>query len=265
MINLKNKRVLITGASSGIGKALAYKLAEKGVELILSARNKQNLEDVATKIKHKYSKTREPVVIPCDVCDMKDIKRLFSTCRQQVGSIDFLINNAGIGVYGEAELISIEDYRRIMEVNYFGAVQCILEAIPLMKMRKKGVIINICSVAAIHGVPYLSAYGASKAALKTFSQSLQSELRDDNISLLIVNPGYTETRFFENEKKVGRAIRPKGPYAPALEVAGLIISAIIHNRHEIVLSRVGKALAVIQGVFPSLARKAMKRIADQLT
>jgi len=265
MMDLNNKRILITGASSGIGRALAYRLAEKGAELVLSARGKQNLDNVAALIKRKFPDVIHPLVIPCDVCDAEDINKLFIMAREQGRDIDILINNAGIGVYGETDLHSIEDFRKIMEVNYFGAVQCTMEAVHFMKKRKKGIIVNICSVAAIHGVPYLSAYGASKAALMNFSQSLQAELKDYGVSIIIAYPGYTKTKFFKSEKKVGFAIRPKGPYAPAQRVAGIIISAIIHNRPEVVLSLEGKALAAMQGIFPGLARTAMNNIASHLT
>ncbi len=264
MIDLKHKRILITGASSGIGKALSFELAKRGAHLILSARRKFPLEKLSEQIQYKHPGIRRPLVFPCDLSKMEEIQDLFSFCRDQLGCIDILVNNAGIGVYGEATLISLEDNKRIMDVNYFGAVQCMLEAIPLLKMNGWGVIVNICSVAAIHGVPYLSAYGASKAALQTFSQSLQAELRRDRISLLIVNPGYTRTGFFRKEKKVGKAIRPDGPYAPVREVARSITSAMIHHRQQIVMSGRGKALAVIHGIFPGVVRKVMLRIANQL-
>jgi len=264
MMDLKNKRVLITGASSGIGKALAVELGEKGAHLILSARSRAPLEKLSKLIKRKFPLNREPLVVPCNVCNTKEIQSLFTICRDQLGSIDILVNNAGIGVYGEAALISMEDNRGIMDVNYFGAVQCILEAIPLMKINGCGVIVNICSVAGIYGIPYLSAYGASKAALQTFSQSLQAELRKDRISLLIVNPGYTRTGFFRNEKKVGKAMRPSRTYAPVKEVARSITSAMMHHRQQIVMSKTGKALAAMHGIFPGMVRKVMLRIANQL-
>lgn len=263
-MDLKHKRVLITGASSGIGKALACEMAARGADLILSARSKDPLERLSRLIRQKYPGSRVPLVFPCDVSNMEEIQSLFTFCRDQLGSIDILVNNAGIGIYGEATLISMEDYRRIMEVNFFGAVQCMMEAIPLLKINGWGVIVNICSVAGIHGVPYLSAYGASKAALQTLSQSLQAELRKDGISLLIVNPGYTKTGFFRNEKKVGNAMRPDGPYAPVREVARSITSAMIHHRQQIVMSREGKALAAVHGIFPGIVRKVMRRIANQL-
>jgi short-subunit dehydrogenase len=264
MINLKNKRILITGASSGIGRALAYNLAGKGTELILSSRDENKLKTVVRLILRKYPDAPAPAIIPCDVTELDDIKRLFNTCKKDHGPIDILINNAGIGVYGEADLITMEDYKKIMEVNYFGAVQCMLEVMPSMKKRRNGMIVNVCSVAAIHGVPYLGAYGASKAALMTFSQSIQAELNDYGISLVVVCPGYTKTRFFRNEKKVGRAVRPNGRYAPAQQVARAIIHTIEHEKHELVLSLEGKALATTHGLFPGLARNAMKKIAKHL-
>lgn len=264
MMDLKHKRVLITGASSGIGRALAFELAAREADLILSAREKDPLEELSELLLEKYPGTREPVVFPCDISNKEDIRSMFAFCRNQLGSIDILVNNAGIGIYGEATLTSMKDYRRIMEVNFFGAVQCMLESIPLLKINGRGVIVNICSVAGIHGVPYLSAYGASKSALQTFSQSLQAELRKDRISLLIVNPGYTGTGFFRNEKKVGNAIRPRGPYASVQVVARSITRAIIHHRKQIVMSLQGKALAAIHGICPGIVRKAMLRIANQL-
>ena len=126
------------------------------------------------------------------------------------------------------------------------------------------IIVNICSVAAIHGVPYLSAYGASKAALMTFSQSLQAELNEYGISLVVVYPGYTKTRFFKSEKKVGKAVRPNGHYAPAQKVAGAITRTIERGRHELILSLEGKALAATHWILPGLARKVMKNIANHL-
>jgi short-subunit dehydrogenase len=133
-----------------------------------------------------------------------------------------------------------------------------------MKKRREGIIVNVCSVAAIHGVPYMSAYGASKAALMTFSQSIQAELNEYGISLVVVCPGYTRTRFFRNEKRVGRAVRPNGRYAPAQQVARSIIHTIEHEKHKLVLSFEGKALAAIHGLFPGLARNAMEKIARNL-
>ncbi len=264
MIDLKNKRILITGASSGIGRALAFGLAEKGAELILTARKFGKLRIVADMIKYKYPDVPKPLIILCDLTEKKDIKQLFKECSIQNKKIDILVNNAGIGVYGEIELTDIDDFKDIMEVNYFGAVQCMLELLPSMKERKSGIIVNVCSLAAIHGVPYLGAYSASKAALMALSQSMNAELYKFGISITVVYPGYTETSFFSNEKKVGKAVRPEGPYAPADKVAREIIHSIENKKEERILTFKGKALSVIKALFPGIVRRAMRKIAIDL-
>ncbi|UCH14269.1 MAG: SDR family oxidoreductase [Bacteroidales bacterium] len=265
MNTLKDKRILITGASSGIGKALACSLAAKGADLILSSRNLEKLRIVSDTIKSDPATKHEPYIVSCDMSKTDEIKNLFNECTRNQGKIDILINNAGIGVYGESDLTTMEDHKSIMEVNYFGAVQCMQEVLPQMMKRKEGMIVNICSVAALHGVPYLGAYGASKAALVALSQSMRAELSKFGISLLVVYPGYTETDFFTNEKKVGNAFRPKRPYTPVQKVANEIIRSIENNKKELVLTLEGKALAITRAFLPGLVRKVMKKMAYNLT
>ena len=265
MITLKDKRILITGASSGIGKALACSLAGKGAELVLSSRNVEKLRTVSEIIKSSHAGIPEPSIVSCDLSKTDEIKNLFDECTRNQGKIDILINNAGVGVYGESDLTTIEDHISIMEVNYFGAVQCMLEVLPQMMKRKEGMIVNICSVAAIHGIPYMGAYSASKAALVALSQSMRAELSKFGISLLVVYPGYTETDFFINEKKVGNAFRPKGPYTPVEKVANENIRSIENNKKELVLTFEGKALAITRAFLPGLVRKVMKKMACSLT
>lgn len=264
MLELKNKKILITGASSGIGRALASGLAEKGVELVLTARDSRKLKNVADMIQNNHPDIPKIKFIPCNLSDMQEINKLFIQCRKNQYNIDILINNAGIGVYGEIESTTIDDFKETMNVNYFGAVQCMLEVLPSMIERREGMIVNICSVAAIHGVPYLGAYGASKAALMSISQSIRAELSKSGISIMVVYPGYTETDFFIHEKKVGKAFRPKGPYAPVEIVAGEIIHAIENKSEEHILTFEGKALAATKVFFPGIVRRAMKKIAENL-
>lgn len=265
MITIKDKRVLITGASSGIGKALACSLAEKGAKLILSSRNLKKLRTASDTIKRNCTSAPTPSIVSCDLSKTDEIKKLFDECAMKYGKIDILINNAGIGVYGESDLTTIEDHKSVMEVNYFGAVQCMLEVIPQMMKRREGMIVNVCSVAAIHGVPYMGAYGASKAALVALSQSMRAELSKFGISMLVVYPGYTETDFFANEKKVGKAFRPKGPYTPVQKVTNEIVRSIEYNKKDLVLTFEGKALAITRAFLPGLVRKVMKKMACNLT
>jgi short-subunit dehydrogenase len=264
MLNLKELKVLITGASSGIGRALAFEFAEKGAKLALASRKLDSLERVVEEIISFCPDTQQPLIVRCDITRRQDVRRLVMNSARHFGGIDIFINNAGVGIYGDSEFTALEDFRSVMEVNFFGAVQCMQEVLPLMKRRGKGLIVNITSVAAKHGVPYLGAYGASKAALAVFSQSLRAELSESGVSIMIVYPGYTQTNFFRNEKKVGGARRPQGPFASPKKVALAIVKAVESEKRNLVLSMEGKVLAISQSIFPGLVEKAMKRIACQL-
>lgn len=264
MYTFKNQRVLITGASSGIGRATAFLLAEQGARLILVARDEGNLQNVAGKIKDSHPKIPSPIIFSCDVSDINQVKKMVKDCIVLTGGIDILINNAGIGIYGECLLYTEQDFHQIMNVNFFGAIHCIQEVLPHMIKQGKGKIINIASLAAIHGIPYLSAYGSSKAALAVFSQSLRAELRDTDIQVKVIYPGYADTEFFTNEKKVGKAKRPKGRYEPAQDVAGKILKSINKSKWDHVYTLTGKLLSILHTLFPGLLDQILKRYAIQL-
>jgi short-subunit dehydrogenase len=264
MAEIQGKRVLITGASSGIGRALAFAMAQKGAVLTLAARRAALLEQVAFDINTALSHLPKPLVIPCDVTNRRNVSELVELSVQKMGGIDILVNNAGIGVFGYTEKMEIQDFQKIMDVNFFGAVQCILEVLPHMTRIKKGYIVNIASVAALHGVPYLGAYGAAKAALVALSQSLRAELTGSGVSVVVVYPGYTETEFFVKEKRVGGGRRPDGSYESPDSVATKIIRGIEKNKNEIVLTKEGKVLSAIRGVLPRFVDRAMARIAHRL-
>lgn len=263
-MNIKGKNIIITGASSGIGSELAKKLASRGGKLALLSRNVQTMETLADEIIRKFPDCSAPVFMYCDIRDMTSAIYVLNKCGEKLGGIDILINNAGIGVYGMVDNTSLQDFYEIMDVNFFSAVNLTLKTIPYMKEQNSGLIINISSVAAIHGVPYLSAYCASKSALVAFSESIRSELKSNNISVMVVYPGYTQTDFFINEKKVGGARRPNGPYASPENVAESIIKGIINNKSEIVLSNEGRLLKNINKIFPKMVDYAMFKIACQL-
>jgi short-subunit dehydrogenase len=264
MLDLKGKRALVTGASSGIGKELALEFARTGAAVALASRRLDRLEETAGEIRRACPLAPAPLVIGCDVTDREEVARLVETCRERLGGIDILVNNAGAGVYGETARTSVEDIRAIMEVNFYGALNCLFEVLPAMKEARDGLIVNIATAAALHGVPYLAAYGASKAALAAFSQSLRAEISGSGVAVMVVYPGYTETEFFAREKRVGGARRPHPPYAPARRVARLIVRAIERKKAECVLSREGRAIALARKYSPRLAEWAMVRVAARL-
>lgn len=262
-MRIDGARVVITGASSGIGKALAAELAERGARLVLAARNLEQLEEVAASI---GSDPEQPAaeVVGSDVTDRDSVRRLCVEAVRQLGGIDVWINNAGICVYGETERTTVSDFEAVMAVNFFGPLFSMLEVLPVMRRQGSGVVVNVASIAALHGVPYLGAYGASKAALATLTQTLRAELHDSGVRLINVYPGYTRTPLFQREKKVGGARRPDGQYARSDQVARAIVSAIETKREELVLSPSGRVLSVLRGLLPRLISRSMRRVATQL-
>jgi short-subunit dehydrogenase len=182
-----------------------------------------------------------------------------------VGGVDILINNAGVGVYGECEAHEVDDFQQVMNVNFFGTLYCIREVLPKMRQMGKGQIINIASVAALHGIPYLSAYCASKSALVAVCQSLRAELSNTQIEIKIIYPGYTNTKFFENEKKVGTVSRPKPHFEPPEKVASQIMKVIEKPIHDKVLSLDGLKLSFLQNFMPGLLEKLLARYALNLS
>ncbi len=264
MAEIKGKRVLITGGSAGIGLALAREFAGKGAILALASRRLDVLERRSLQIAQSYPHVPAPLAVSCDVTDTQSVGRMIRGCLDRLGGIDILVNNAGIGVYGDSDRTSLEDFRSVMEVNFFGALHCLFAVLPAMRKAGRGLIVNIASLAAKHGVPYLGAYGASKAALAVFSQSLRAELDQTGISLMVVYPGYTDTDFFAREKNVGGAVRPRRPYAPSEKVARAIVRAVEHNKKEMTLSFEGRALSPVENIFPRLVESAMGRIAARL-
>lgn len=263
-MRLEGKKVLITGASSGIGLALAWELAAKGAMLALVSRRKERLYDIARELEKAFPGTIPPIPMPCDVTDIKLVHHLIEYITDRFDGIDILINNAGISVYGDMEHTTMGDFRQIMEVDFFGAVHCLIEVLPLMRKAGWGLIVNIASVAALHGVPYLGAYSAGKAALAAMSQSLRAELAGSGVSIIVVYPGYTKTEIFHNEKKVGGAHRPMGNYASPKGVAKAIVKTMERGKRDLVLSSSGKALRFFRGIAPWIVERAMIKTACRL-
>ncbi|HEX5170016.1 MAG TPA: SDR family oxidoreductase [Cyclobacteriaceae bacterium] len=192
MSSLENKVVWITGASSGIGEALAYEFSKKGSRLILSARRKDELQRV-----QNSCRSQENVkVLPLDVTKFDELPGVTAAAIQLFGQIDILINNSGISQRSFARDTLLEVDRKLMDVNYFGAVALTKNLLPHFLARKSGHYVTVTSVTGIFGTPYRSGYAASKHALHGFFDSLRAELwRDakDSIKVTIVLPGFIHT------------------------------------------------------------------------
>jgi len=191
------ERALITGASSGIGEALARLLSNQGIKLILSGRNKTRLEEIGDEVK------AEKIVV-ADLLNRDQRKELIRVIRAYIP--DLVINNAGYGIYGDALSISVEEQLGILEVNGEAPLELTLEAIrALVGAEKRGVIMNVSSVAGEHPCPGMSVYGAAKSFLTHVSQALNTELSSKGVNILVSCPGMVATDFANRAAK--RAIK----------------------------------------------------------
>lgn len=190
---MKEKVAIVTGGTKGIGRAIAEALLAEGISVCIAAR-KQNEIDDAVKELDQNGEGRA-VGFPCDVRDYDQVKELMAYAVKELGGIDFLINNAGIGSFETVEETSPEDFRAVLETNVFGVFYCCHEAIPQMKKRGGGYIINISSLAGANPHPRMAAYNASKFGLNGFSEALMQEVRHDNIKVSYIMPGSVNTEF----------------------------------------------------------------------
>jgi short-subunit dehydrogenase len=257
-------RVVITGGSEGIGLATAKAFARRGARLLLLARDERKLEGAADGVAAAVPGAPEVRTASCDVTDGDAVDRTFREVQRALGGIDVLVNNAGISVYGEAQMTPTEAEREVLGVDYFGALNCIKAALPMMRAQGHGILVNVASVAALYGVPFLSAYGAAKAALATYSQSLRAELAGTGITVVVVYPGYTQTGLFAKERTFGHVRRPRGPYHPPETVARAIVRAVERGHREVVLSPEGKGLLLARRFVPWLIDAFFARLADKL-
>jgi short-subunit dehydrogenase len=263
-MRIAGKRTVITGASSGIGRWLSAAFAEKNGALVLAARRPEPLERVAERLSASFPDAPVPQPFPCDITDRSAVRQLIQFAREHMGGVDILINNAGASLYGVTSRTTPDDFRALLDLNLFGPLYATLEVIPDMERRGRGMIVNVGSVAGLYGVPYLAAYGASKAAVAVVGESLRAELATTGIQVLNVYPGYTRTEIFARERRVGGARRPRGRYAPADRVALAIVRAIEAEKPELVLSPGGKVIARLRAVAPWAVDRAMRRVACRL-
>lgn len=242
-------RVLLTGASSGIGRELAVQLVAQGASVFALARRRERLEQLASDI----SNPERLAVYPADVTSPADRAKSLAECVQRFGGLDCLINNAGSGAIGPFTASGPDRLRQVMEVNFFAPVELTRLALPLLRQGNKPIIVNVSSVLGHRAVPQKSEYCASKFALHGFSDALRAELVGDKIDLLLVSPSTTQTEFFD--KVAGDTKKPHGRFgakSPAY-VARATIRGIKAGRHEIILSTGGRFLVWIDRLCPPLA------------
>jgi short-subunit dehydrogenase len=262
---MKNKVVVITGASKGIGAELARQLAVKGARLVLAARSAEELENVANECRKHGAQV---LTVKADVAVEHDCQAMVSGAVLAFGGIDVLVNNAGMTMWARFEDIQdLSILERIMRVNYMGAVYCTRHALPYLRA-SKGVLVGVSSLAGRTGVPTRTGYSASKHAMTGFFDSLRIELADSGVAVTMVYPGFVSTGIRENATGPdGKAIRvspvKEGEVMGVGECARLIVRAIERRKRELVMTGRGKIglwlKLVAPGLIDRIARRAIER------
>ncbi|NRS89527.1 3-oxoacyl-[acyl-carrier protein] reductase [Flavobacterium sp. 7E] len=224
MNDLKNKNALITGAGKGIGKAIALALAKEGVNVILVARTADEIETVATKVRSLRVKA---LAVTADVSDMNSINEAVAKALGEFGTIDILINNAGIAAFGKFLELEPTEWERIIKVNLMGTYYTTRAVLPNMIERKTGDIINISSTAGQRGNALTSAYSASKFAVLGLTESLMQEVRKDNIRVTALTPSTVATEMAKDLKLTDG--NPENVMQPE-DIAELIVAQLKLNR-----------------------------------
>jgi len=193
MSTLAGKRIWLTGASTGIGRALALELASRGAVCGLTARTEESLRALQVEIEGRGGRGGRAIVVPGDVTDAARMKAVAAELEEKLGGIDILIANAGTHLFTKPEQFDADEYLGLMNLNYGGMLRCIEAALPFMLKRGAGRIVGVSSLAGYRGVPRAAAYGASKAAAINFLESLRFHLARRKIGVTIVNPGFVRT------------------------------------------------------------------------
>ncbi|HEV7903307.1 MAG TPA: SDR family oxidoreductase [Pyrinomonadaceae bacterium] len=193
MMELKSKSAIITGSTKGIGRAIAEALVREGMNVCVSARSEDEVARAVSELGDAGEGRVTGAV--CDVRDYEEVRALFEHTVAEFGGVDVLVNNAGIGLFQSVEEMSPEDFRAVLETNLNSVFYCCHEAIPLMRERGGGYIVNISSLAGANPHPRMAAYNASKFALNGFSEALMQEVRHDRIKVSYIMPGSVNTYF----------------------------------------------------------------------
>jgi hypothetical protein len=246
-MNFKNKVIVITGASSGIGEASAIQFAKKGADIVLVSRREEKLLTVKKKISKFNVKTQ---VCTCDVSQKSQVKQMAKTVLDKFGRVDVLVNNAGFVIYGKINDLTIEEIESQMQTNYFGMVYCIKNFLPVMIEQNFGHIVNIASVGASFGVPGISAYCATKYAMLGFSEGLKHELYGTNVGITVVSPIMVKTNLFDHPSFENFTKQATGISLSPETVAKAVVKAASSSRLEIVVPSVIRAGIWAKHTFP---------------
>ncbi|HEX4347079.1 MAG TPA: SDR family NAD(P)-dependent oxidoreductase [Vicinamibacterales bacterium] len=251
------KVIAITGASAGIGRATALRLARDGHALALCARRLDRLEDVAAEVTRAGG---QALPFAADVTSERDMDAFVAATRDRFGRLDVMMCNAGFGIYGTADRVSAADMRRLMDVNYMGTFLAARAALPTFRHQNAGHLVIISSIVGKRGVPYMGPYSATKFAQVGLAECLRSEAQGSPIHVSVVYPISTDTEFFDvMTRESGHATRASGPRQSADAVANAVVRAIARPVPEVYPYRMAWWLPVLNAIAPGVCDRVVKK------
>lgn len=248
---LQDKVVIITGGSSGIGKACAEAFGKAGAKVVVTGRNQEKLRKVSDTL---HAQHIENLSIVADVSIEKDCERVVKDTIDKYNTIDILINNAGISMRALFEDLDLSVIEKVMQINFFGAVYMTKYALPSI-LQNKGSIVGVSSIAGFRGLPARTGYSASKFALQGFLEALRTELLKKGVHVLLAAPGFTasnirNTALVSDGSSQGETPRNEGKMMSSEEVAQRIYKAVVQRKRSLVLTRQGKLTVMLNKWFP---------------
>lgn len=244
----KDKVVVVTGASSGIGWCTSLAFAKEGASVALVARSEERLQKLTEEIERYRS---NHLVVATDVSKKEEVDRMVEAVLSRFGRIDIFVNNAGIGLNSDLLNTKPEDLEKVMDVNFYGPFYCIQAILSHMIERRSGQIINISSVVGKRAVSYMGIYSASKFALNALTDALRVEVAKYGIKVILICPGLTDTLFSHNSISYGFKPDTKMIHKMSPEsVARIILKASLRGKREVIISLGGKFLVWMNTFFP---------------
>lgn len=247
--DLTGKVVVITGASSGLGRAASLELAREGARLVIASRRAETLENTAELCRQAGA---EVLTVVTDVTDEGSVNRLATRAQELTGSIDVWVNNAGVTVFGSLEGTPLEDHRRVLETNLWGAVYGARAVVPMFRRQGYGVLLNVGSILGKVGQPFVPSYVISKFALRGLSEALRSELADcPGIHVCTLLPYAIDTPHFQlGANLVGRKPHAMPPVQSPEHVARQLVALIKKPRRELHVPRIAAVALAVHSLFP---------------
>ncbi|HXE76164.1 MAG TPA: SDR family oxidoreductase [Candidatus Xenobia bacterium] len=258
-MKLENKVAIITGASEGIGKAIAERFAREGARVVLAARSEEKLRALAAKLGEQRA-----LVEPTNVADPAQLERLVGQTVETFGGIDILVNNAGFGLYAPVHEMDWEHFREMWEVNFFSVIRLTRLALPHLRQRR-GAVLNISSVAGKIPLPFMGAYCASKFALNTVSSAMRMELKQAGVRVVVVLPGRVATRFHLDAYRDGKDLpgvfqRRASEGVSAAKVADVALRALLRGSREVVVPVRLRIAMGLRALMPGVAELVLSRM-----